>query len=103
MKTIFFLPSGQIATPLSEGAFSAVVDDDFNMLHPRELRPGEILQTVRQRRTELLTKTDYRILPDYPQTAEVRAAWVTYRQALRDFPTTPNLSLQTPWPTPPAA
>ena len=42
--------------------------------------------TQRLRRNELLQETDWAVAPDSPLTAEKRAEWEAYRQALRDVP-----------------
>ena len=46
------------------------------------------LRGVRQRRDELLATCDWTQLPDAPVSDEMRTAWRTYRQALRDLPET---------------
>lgn len=43
---------------------------------------------VRQTRDELLSKSDWTQLPDAPD--ESKAAWATYRQALRDITNQPD-------------
>jgi hypothetical protein len=42
--------------------------------------------SVRLERDYLMSVSDVRVLPDYPQTDSKRAEWLTYRQALRDIP-----------------
>jgi len=39
---------------------------------------------MRQERNQLLKESDFRMLPDYPNTN--KEAWELYRQELRDFP-----------------
>ena len=64
---------------------------------------------LREERDKLLTKSDIYTLPDYPHpTAEVRQAWLDYRQVLRDFPSTVTPTMnefgrlnEVTWPTPP--
>ena len=47
------------------------------------------LTKLREERDQRLAKCDYIFVTDYPHaSAEVKAAWATYRQALRDLPTT---------------
>ena len=47
------------------------------------------LAKLREERDQRLAKCDYIFVTDYPHaSAEVKAAWATYRQALRDLPTT---------------
>lgn len=44
---------------------------------------------LRERRNELLESTDKYALPDYPhESEEVKQAWITYRQQLRDITST---------------
>lgn len=56
---------------------------------------------VRRRRDELLAACDWRILPDAPTPEAERAAWLAYRQALRDI-TQQDDPLGIVWPDPPA-
>jgi hypothetical protein len=57
---------------------------------------------VRSRRDGLLARSDWRLAPDNGLSDEARAAWIVYRQALRDltsaFPS-PDL---VEWPVPPS-
>jgi hypothetical protein len=55
---------------------------------------------VRGQRARKLRASDWRALPDVPMTAEKRAEWETYRQALRDVTTQPD-PFNITWPTPP--
>jgi hypothetical protein len=53
------------------------------------------MQLLREHRTRLLAASDYSMAPDYPHPSpDVVAAWVTYRQLLRDLPSvsTPSLN-----------
>ena len=58
-------------------------------------------EKLRTQRNTLLAQSDWTGLTDSPLTTDQKAAWATYRQALRDLPAnTPDPS--TPiWPTPP--
>lgn len=53
------------------------------------------IDTTRPQRDQLLAASDWTQLPDAPLTDDQRAAWRTYRQALRDLPETGD------WPEPP--
>jgi len=55
---------------------------------------------LRKRRNELLLNSDYTQLPDSPLGDAKKQEWATYRQALRDLPTTADPSNIT-WPTEP--
>ncbi|MGE5528762.1 MAG: tail fiber assembly protein [Patescibacteria group bacterium] len=52
---------------------------------------------LRPRRNALLAATDWTDLPSAPLTAEQKAAWQTYRQALRDLPEK-TTSAEVAWP-----
>jgi hypothetical protein len=55
---------------------------------------------IRYDRTEIISKTDWTQMSDSPLTAEQKATWVTYRQALRDI-TTQSDPFNITWPTDP--
>lgn len=66
----------------------------------------EPMKMVREERDELIAATDWRATVDYPGSDQ--AAWLTYRQALRDLPANSTPSLDdngqltgVTWPTPP--
>lgn len=54
---------------------------------------------LRNERNGLLSASDWTVLSDSPTST---AAWKTYRQALRDLPSTTNDPHQVVWPTQPA-
>jgi len=72
-----------------------------------ELQAAEPLRQLRQQRNQLLSATDWWVLPDRTATQ----AQLDYRQALRDLPTnSPNVALDeqgnlinVTWPTKPEA
>lgn len=55
-------------------------------------------QRVRNIRNNLLNKSDYTQVPDFPGDRE---AWASYRQELRDIPQTFDKPEQVVWPWPP--
>lgn len=63
------------------------------------------LDDVRQLRKGRLLSCDWTQLPDSPLTVEQKTSWATYRQALRDFPSTIDPSTASledlVWPTSP--
>jgi uncharacterized protein YjiS (DUF1127 family) len=60
------------------------------------------LQELRSKRDELLQDTDKYAIPDWPHaTSEVRQAWLDYRQALRELPSSTDDVSNPTWPTPP--
>ena len=72
----------------------------------KELRDAEPMRLLRQERDRKLAETDWRDLPSYPGTDQDE--WRTYRQALRDLPSTAEPQLDengqltnVTWPTKP--
>ena len=63
-----------------------------------ELEAAEPLRLLRLERDQLLSQSDWRDLPSYPGSNQ--EAWSTYRQQLRDLPSTTDPSNPT-WPTAP--
>ena len=68
------------------------------------------MKQLREERNKKLFDTDYRIVVDFPHPSEeVKQAWMTYRQELRDLPanSTPGFHENgqltgVTWPTPPS-
>lgn len=58
-------------------------------------------KVAREKRDELLTETDYLLMPDYPISEEALAALKTYRQALRDVPEQSGFPKTIEWPSKP--
>ena len=54
-------------------------------LDPETIPDEYLVERMRNHRNRLLAESDWTQLPDAPVD---RAAWATYRQALRDFPAT---------------
>ena len=59
-----------------------------------------LMGIVREERNNKLLKSDWTQLPNAPLTDGQKTAWENYRNALRNFPATVNLS-NVVWPTPP--
>ena len=71
-----------------------------------ELQNAEPMRLLREKRNQRLSETDWRDLPSYPGTDQ--NDWRTYRQALRDLPSTAEPQLDEngiltniTWPTKP--
>lgn len=64
------------------------------------------IELVRKERTLKLNLSDWTQVPDSPLSAEQKAAWQTYRQALRDLPSTIPQDIESIaeilWPSPPS-
>jgi hypothetical protein len=50
----------------------------------------KVLRQVRDRRNDQLGQTDWTQMPDSPLSTVDKEAWATYRQSLRDLPSTVN-------------
>ena len=61
-------------------------------------REAQAWASLRAERDRRLAATDWTQLPDVPLTAEQRAAWQQYRQALRDVPQQPGAPWDVVWP-----
>ena len=71
--------------------------DEFDAKY-NEIVSSQPLINLRNQRNFLLSQSDWRDLPSYPGSNQ--EAWRTYRQQLRDLPSTTDPSNPT-WPTPP--
>jgi len=74
--------------------YGSVIDD----LPPEQLPTEWVWERLRNRRDQLLSATDFRMVTDAPWDTE---PWAVYRQALRDLPdntTDPRLAV---WPVSP--
>lgn len=59
-----------------------------------------LMMDLRNRRNEKLLRCDWTQLPTAPLSEEQKISWENYRQLLRDFPSTVDLS-NIQWPLPP--
>ena len=82
------------------------IDEDVISNKISELKEAQPMRMLRVERDQLIATTDWRATVDYPGSDQ--AAWITYRQALRDLPanSTPSLDENgqltgVTWPTPP--
>ena len=71
--------------------------DEFDAKY-NEIVSSQPLKNLRNQRNSLLFQSDWRDLPSYPGSNQ--EAWRTYRQQLRDLPSTTDPSNPT-WPTAP--
>lgn len=74
------------------------IDENFISNKISELEAAEPIRLLREKRDQLLSQSDWRDLPSYPGSNQ--EAWRTYRQQLRDMPSTTDPSDPT-WPTAP--
>jgi hypothetical protein len=84
----------------------SLIDKDLVEAKISEIAIEVALQKLRMQRNQLLAQSDWRATVDYPGSNQ--AAWLTYRQNLRDLPANSTPSLDdngqltgVTWPTPP--
>lgn len=80
-----------------------VVDDDGRLTLKEPLPPSaeSLARAARAQRDVLLAQTDYRVMPDYPQSDTARTAVLEYRQKLRDLPKQKQFPIIIDWPVQP--
>jgi len=66
---------------------------------PKAPTSAQLWEQIRSQRNALMAASDYTQMPDY--NASNKAAWATYRQALRDLPQTQTDPANITWPTKP--
>lgn len=93
--TLLFKPNGIEATAedIKETEDEIVVLNDGSIHFKSEVekqyedeRTAKLFESLRAKRDELIAKTDYLVLPDYPLSEENKSKVLAYRQALRDLP-----------------
>lgn len=67
-----------------------------------EMRTKSFMQDIRNERKKLLDLSDWTQFDTTPLSAEKKAEWAVYRQALRDLPDTIEDVTSFVWPTQPA-
>ena len=78
--------------------------EELESLYSVYINETKPLSEMRQKRDLLLDETDKYIVADYPHPSpEARQAWLDYRQALRDLPSTTEDPANPVWPTAPTS
>ena len=101
---------GQWFTKFFAGpVFTDTTDDDGNVTTAADNEAAykvridaEAATSVRILRDKLIAETDWTQLTDSQLSDSVKATWVTYRQALRDLPTSEGFPHTTTWPAKPS-
>lgn len=96
--TLSRYPKGTIKVPRKPGEGYEWQDGQWIHVSPSD---EDLIAQIRARRASLLTSSDWTQLPDCPLSDADRAAWASYRQALRDLTETEDLSAVV-WPVPPS-
>ena len=86
-------------------------DDEINTKYNEWITSKYPMKLLRDERDRLIAESDWRVIKAKETSTNIPTAWKTYRQALRDLPTTqtPVLDSNSPvgissvtWPTPPS-
>lgn len=83
---IFWKFSNGIITEMNSQEKEAAIVADAQKRAVWDNWESDFGNSVKQERDELLAATDWTQLQDVPLSADQKAAWATYRQALRDLP-----------------
>jgi hypothetical protein len=93
----------QLIAALPEGTQYTLIDGaDAATWWADNQSPAELAEAARAKRAALLTASDWTQIADNQLDNDTRAAWVTYRQALRDITGQPGFPQTIDWPEPPA-
>jgi hypothetical protein len=100
------MPANGVSNPLPE--YYVDVDGIVrNKINFREFTQDELIDKfIRARRSYFLAHSDWTQAVDSPLSAEKKAEWAAYRQALRDLPSIyPDVQQESDveWPVPPSA
>ena len=86
-------------------------DDEINTKYNEWITSKYPMKLLRDERDRLIAESDWRVIKSKETSTNIPTAWKTYRQALRDLPSTqtPVLDSNSPvgissvtWPTPPS-
>ena len=115
--------SGVGAYAFSDGMFDEIIedleetelikptDDEINTKYNEWITSKYPMKLLRDERDRLIAESDWRVIKAKETSTNIPTAWKTYRQALRDLPSTqtPVLDSNSPvgissvtWPTPPS-
>lgn len=98
VKNWYYINNSWIERPPQPAPYYAFNIDKFIWEDTRT--PQSEWEVIKNRRSILLTESDWTMLPDAPLSDAKRAEWVVYRQALRDI-TNQTDPFNISWPTPP--
>jgi len=93
--------AGPIFTDTTDGDGNVTTAADNEAAYKAGI-DAQVAESVRSKRDRLIAETDWTQLADSQLSDSVKTAWVTYRQALRDLPTSEGFPHTTTWPTKPA-
>ena len=88
--------------PLPKGNNAADIQS-LVVVPPSAPAPTIDTNRIRVLRNKMLGCCDYAVMPDSPLSAELKTAWITYRQQLRDLTKQTGFPTTITWPIPPSA
>ena len=77
--------AGEVIVSVPDKGLSGKISKDGKSIVLASLDMEDELAKIRQRRTSLLSRCDFALMPDSTFTAEEVEAWKAYRTALRDI------------------
>ena len=74
------------------------VDGGYQIIQNPEPDDSTVAKTIRDKRDNLISETDYYLMPDYPSNPQNLEELKVYRQALRDVPKQEGFPRDVHWP-----
>jgi hypothetical protein len=95
--------AGEVIVEVTQSGLRGKISKDGKSIVLHEPGMEEELDKIRQRRTNLLARCDFTLMPDSPFTRDEVEAWKAYRTELRDITDTqPDTKFDDiVWPEPP--
>ena len=78
------------------------VSDGYQIVKIPEPTDAELAEDIRNKRDNLISETDFYLMPDYPIDSKNLEELKTYRQALRDIPEQSGFPKEVTWPEQPS-
>jgi len=91
---------------LVSGEAVEMTEEEINTENGQSLLSTSLVG-IKELRNRKLVESDWTVNPEIPMTEEKKAQWASYRQALRDFPSTITIDFlksgaDLQWPVPPS-
>ena len=93
--------TGMVAQRIAPELVSGVWHERWELVEPTPEQVEAQANAMRYERNEKLASSDWTQVDDAPLTNTQKAAWATYRQALRDITGQPGFPYSVNWPTQP--
>jgi hypothetical protein len=92
---------GMVAQRIAPELVDGVWHERWELVEPTPEQVEAQANAMRYERNEKLAASDWTQVDDAPLTNTQKAAWATYRQALRDITSQPGFPYSVNWPTQP--